>query len=456
MTFLNHWLLTILLLFPAAGSVAVLFVSSARAVRRTALGIAFGAACISLLVLILFQRKPSAYDDAPAGNVQMTCSVEILPSIHWNYRVAVDGLSLSFVVVACLIGVLACAAAPHHREQARWFFAMLLWLETAALGVFISFDLLLLWTFLALSLVPCCSLLAMDDQERRGKAIAMFLIPMLIALACLCVGTLGERLMSTRCLAGGTLDLVHLASLRCEEPSLFLLMLIGFLALLPVFPLHAGAVAIAQGCSTATMAMVAGMTSLFGGYGLLRVVVPLFPNLAAELRWLPAGLGLLMILYCSLCAVGMDDLRSATFYVTLSVSSFALIGVATLTPVGLNGSATIWLSQSLLAPCLIGLTSTATRRAKERGELQSGLIACVGLVWLGELALPGLVGQIMVLLGTCEMAASSSSMQAYLVAGIMCLGTVLIAVAGVCIVRRMLQANKSGAAGPELSLVQAV
>lgn len=454
MTFFNHWLLTILLLVPAVGGVVVLLVRSPRAVRGAAIGIALGVLSISLLVLILFQRQPGSYDYAPAGVVQMSCSAEILPAIHWSYRVAVDGMSLPFLVVASLIGVLACAATPSGRQQARWFFAMLLWLEAAALGVFVSFDLLLLWIFLAVALVPCCALIGIDGRELRGRAILIFLIPMLIALACLFVGTLGERLMSTHCLIGGTLDLVRLAAIRCAEPSLFLLLLIGFVIMLPVFPLHSWVAAVAKSSSFAATAMILGLIPLMGSYGLLRVVVPLFPSLMASMGWLPAGAGLLMVVYCALCAIGANDTRSATAHIALSIGGFALIGVATLTLVGLNAALIIFLSQSLLAPYMIALTASVTP-GTERASPYPLPIACLVLGWLAELVFPGLLGQMMVLLGTFQERSTGSTWSAYpwayAIAGMTCIGMLLVGIGGARILRRIVQPNEPRTSQSDMS-----
>lgn len=445
MIFLNHWLLTILLLIPAAGCALVLLVRPARAVRRTAIGVALVAFCIALVVLILFKRKPAPYEYAPAGAVQMACSAEILPAMRWNYRVAVDGLSLPFIIVTSLIALFACMATPHDREQARWFFAMLLCLETGALGVFVSFDLLLLLAFLSLSLIPCCALLALHGQEHRGRTIVSFLIPMLIGLACLFVATLGERLMSTHGLVGGTLDLVRLASLRCAEPSLFLLMLIGFLLLLPVFPLHSWVAGVVKYSSPATVAMLAGLIPLIGGYGLLRVVIPLFPSIAASMWWVPAGIGLMMVLYFALCAIGTDDIRSAVVHIALSMSGFALIGVATLTTIGLSGAVIVLLSQSLLVPFSAALTA-ALKRDATRNESQLRVSPRLSLVWLIELVWPGLLGQIMVILGAFQTGGSGVARSAnawYALAGLMCLGLAFIGAAAFRIFPRTAVVNDS-------------
>lgn len=442
MSFLHHWLLTILLLTPAAGGFVVLLLRSSGAARRTAIGVSVGALCLSILVLVLFQVKPGSYDYAPAGTVQMSQHFEIVPAIHCNYQVAIDGLSLPFIVVTSLIAILACVSGPREREHARWFLAMILWIETAALGIFLSFDLLLLWAFLAILPIPICALPSLGRAEHRRPLVWSFLPPMLIALACLFVGALGERLMSTHCMVGGTFDLVRLASMRCTDPALFLLLLIGFLVIVPVFPLHSWVAVLARSRFPLAISMMAMLFPLIGGYGLLRVALPLFPTVAASLWWLPASLGVLMILNFSLCAMGTEDFGSAAAYVILSMNGFALVGLATLTPIGMSGALIIFLGQSLIAPSLIELTGESIF---VRGGSSRDCTAFAAAVWLAELQVPGFLSQIMVLLGTMQMAGrdSVSHSGALAVAVMAAVGVVLIAAAGVRIVRRTLQAKVS-------------
>jgi NADH-quinone oxidoreductase subunit M len=438
MGFLDHWLLTILLLLPAAGGVAILFIRSPLVRCRTALGLALGTFCASLLVLILFHRQPGPYEYAPGGIVQMVCQAEIIPALHVNYRVAVDGLSLPFVLLTTLVGVLACGASWNDSDRSRIYYAMIFWLESATLGVFLSFDLLLLWVFLAISLIPCCALILLGVRQRRGRAVIAFLTPMLIGTACLFVAVLGERLMSTRCFTGGTLDLLRLSSRPCADRTLFLLMLIGFAARHPVFPVHSWLAVVAAECPPAVMAMLIGLVPLTGGYGLLRVVMPLFPAVAGSLWWMLAGVGIITVLYGALNSIGQTNLRSALVHVIVAMSGFACIGIAVLTPAGVNASAMILLSQALVGPFILILASDDFRR--------EGLWAApLAFGWIAELILPGLLGQLMVVLGAFQTHAASPLAIDLLIAA-MCVGILLIGTAGTLNLRRLISPGESASA----------
>ena len=410
-----------------------MFLRSAAAVRRTTLGIALGSLAVVILIMVTFHRLPNRYAYAPAGTVQMVCETPILPSLHVSYRVAIDGLSLPMILITTLLAVLACGLSWNEQERPPLYFAMILWLECATLGIFLSFDLCLLWIFLTLSLIPCCALILLGNGQRRGKAVIAFLSPMLIGAACLFVAVLGERLMSTRCFVGGTLDMVRLSSAPCGERPLFLLVLIAFVVRVGLFPFHSWIASVSESAPPAVIAMLVGLVPLTGGYGLLRLAIPLFPTVAAASWWLLAGWGILTILYGGLNAVGQTDLRRSVVHLSVAMSGFACIGITLATPLAANGAAMILLSQALIAPCMLVLLAQNARR-------ESLWITGLAVGWIAELAIPGFLGQLIVVLAVLgSHAHAPAAMDALLAA--MFAGMILIGTAGVACMRRMPPSN---------------
>jgi NADH-quinone oxidoreductase subunit M len=191
--------------------------------------------------------------------------------------------------------------------------------------------------------------------------------------------------------------------------------------------------------------MMVGLIELTGGYGLLRVVIPLFPGPAASLWWVLAAVGGMTVLYCASNAIGQDDLHLASVQAAIAMIGFVCIGIAVLTPAGVNGASIILLSQGLIAPFMIAIAAVAAR-ALQRGELlPRAVVVCLTIGWLAELVMPGLFGQFMVLLGAfqahqsgsvlSDQAASLGAIDALIAATVA--GIVLIGIAGARIVRRI-------------------
>ncbi|HEY2585821.1 MAG TPA: proton-conducting transporter membrane subunit [Tepidisphaeraceae bacterium] len=457
MRFLNDWLLTILLLVPAIGGAAVLWVRPVRAARRTAIGIALATFCLSLLILIPFRRQQGmAYDDAPLGTVQMVRSLEILPAMHAGYRVAMDGLSLPFVVLTTFLCAVLVVLPPVDERRPRVQLAMFLWLELATLGVFLAFDFLLLWAFLAFMVLPCSGLIWLSAGGGRARATMAFLVPMLVALACLLVAVMGERLMSTHCLTGGTLDLVRLAACPAGwgMQTLFALALISFLLRLPVVPFHSWLTAIAAETSPAVAGAIGALLPLTGGYGLFRVVLPLFPAAAASLWWVMAGLGLLTVFYHALAAIGQPGLRRAVVHLSITMSGFVLIGAATYTPAGANGAVFTLLAGSLISAFLLLLAGGTGAAGESELSPQSGTAWGASLMagMLTLLAVSGFLGPVVVLFGAFQ-AAQRDSMLLRLraaspgwliaLAGGIAIGSLLFGLAGVQVMRSITGTDRS-------------
>jgi NADH-quinone oxidoreductase subunit M len=251
---------------------------------------------------------------------------------------------------------------------------------------------------------------------------------MLIGAACLFVAALGERLISTRCFVGGTLDIVRLSSAPCGERTLFLLVLIGFVVRIPLFPFHSWIIAISENASPAVMTLLIGLVPLTGGYGLLRVATPLFPAVAAGWWWILAGLGIVTILYSALNAIGETNLRRATAHLLVAMTGFACLGIALPTTVGANGAVMILLSQALIAPFMLSLLGNHLRHDR---LWTAGMV--VG--WLAELSVPGFLGQIMVTLSAFQTHSVSPIAIDLVLVGI-CLGIALVGTAAVLCMRR--------------------
>jgi formate hydrogenlyase subunit 3/multisubunit Na+/H+ antiporter MnhD subunit len=170
------------------------------------------------------------------------------------------------------------------------------------------------------------------------------------------------------------------------------------------------------------------------------VVVPLFPSASASLWWVVAGLGLLNVFYHSLAAIGQPGLRRAIVHLAGAMCGFVLVGVATLTPAGMNAAAFTLLAASVVTALLLLLADRppdpgAANATSPAGSAWAATFA-VGLLALG--VVPGLLGQAGVLFGACKAASRGSALirsQAatsgllFTVAGGICLGICLFGVA---------------------------
>jgi NADH-quinone oxidoreductase subunit M len=417
MDFLRHYLLTILLLLPAAGAIAVLFVRGNAAIRWTALGIALGTFVASLLLLLAFDWHAGdryAYAD-DGGVVQLVQRVDWIPALHVQYLVGVDGLGVPLVILTTLISVLACIASWNAGISSRYF-ALLLLLETSILGVFVSLDFFLFFLFFELMLLPIFLL----GGFRRAEASGKFLLYSLVGSICLLIVLIQVYLISRVMPGGATLDLVKLAGpefagvLRGESPALarglFFLALAGFLVKLPAFPLHGWLGDLLADAPTPLAMMIAGLVLPAGGYGVLRIAYPIFPEVARSHWMIVASWGALSIVYGSLCAMAQKDFRRMIAFSLMSLMGFVLLGAAMMNEAGLNGAVFMLLAVGIVGAAMIFIAGVIFERTRHGvmsrlGGLAARMPVGFGLSIVGffaALGLPGLCGfvaEMMVILG---------------------------------------------------------
>src|SRR5918998_2745794 len=172
---LRH-LLTILILLPVAGAlIAVGYGMAARRSETAAKWIAliFSTATFALSLLLL---TGGGYGDSAAFRFEQ--NLPWIGSINARYHVGVDGMSLWLVLLTTLlvpISIVSSWTAVERRELA--FYAAVLLLESAMIGVFVSLDLLLFFLFFEASLVPMFFLIGVwGSGERRLYAAIKFYI----------------------------------------------------------------------------------------------------------------------------------------------------------------------------------------------------------------------------------------------------------------------------------------
>jgi NAD(P)H-quinone oxidoreductase subunit 4 len=353
------------------------------------------------------------------SSLQLVERYSWIPQIGLNWSMGVDGLSMPLVVLTGFVTTLAIFAGWETSKKPRLFFALMLVMYSAQIGVFLTQDMLLFFLLWEIELVPVYLLIAIWGGPKRMYAATKFIIytalsSIFILVAALALAFSGNQL---------TFDITELGMKDYPlglEIAAYLGFLIAFGVKLPIFPFHTW-LPDAHGEAPAPGSMVlAGVLLKMGGYALIRMNAEMLPHAHVYFAPMLAILGVVNIVYGALAAFSQDNLKRRLAYSSISHMGFVLIGIASFTALGINGAVLQMISHGLIAAALFFLAGvtydrTHTLSMDKMGGIARSMPTTFALFTVGSmasLALPGMsgfVGEITIFLGLTTSTAYSDS-----------------------------------------------
>ena len=383
--------LTTIIFLPVVGAIIIAFFAGGRPKLIRYLAAIFTLIPLILAVVLFFNF------DKTVGGFQFVEKLAWISPLNAFYHLGVDGLSLPLVVLTAFLGFLVVLISWKIDLRVREYFVWLLLLETSILGVFCSLDLLLFFIFWEIEIIPMYFLISIWGSGRKEYSATKYVIYTLLGSALMLAGILSiyfttGSLSMVDLTQGG---LVMVQSIMPAAPIFFLL-LAGFAIKLPVVPLHTWLPDAHTDAPTAGSVMLAGALIKMGGYGIIRICVSIFPQVARDYApWLVA-LAVISVLYGAALTLRQTDLKRMIAYSSVSHMGFVLLGVFALGQVSLTGAALQMVSHGLLTGLMFAMAGLIIHNVKERDLRKLGglarqmpVIAVVfSIAALGSLGLP--------------------------------------------------------------------
>ena len=396
-------MLTLLLACPFVGMLLVLVLprTAVKPIRAVALLSTGAALVVTLKILAAFQPG--------SPGVQFQERLAWIPQLNVFYHLGVDGISLPMVVLTSLLGFLACVGSFSITERHKEYFALYLLLEIGMLGTFLALDLFLFYVFWEVVLVPMYFLIGIWGGGRREYSAFKFFVYTLAGSLAMLLAILALYLRAH------TFDMLELAGLGHTfelgfQRLLFVAFFLGFAVKVPVFPFHTWLPDAHVDAPTPGSVLLAGVLLKMGGYGFFRIAYPFFPEGAASFGWAMALLGLINIVYGAFVAMAQTDFKRLVAYSSVSHMGFVLLGLASLTPEGLQGAMFQMFSHGLITGGMFLLVGVLYDRSHTREldafgglgarvPLYAGFLTFFSLASLGLPGLSGFVAEFLALVG---------------------------------------------------------
>ncbi|HYG73279.1 MAG TPA: NADH-quinone oxidoreductase subunit M [Actinomycetota bacterium] len=435
--------ITIATFLPLVGALVIALVPSRndRAVR--ALAIVFTAAALVVAIAIA-----ADFDYGAGTGLQFELDARWIPAISARYHVGIDGISLPLYVLTFALSFL-CAIYSWRfipsPGKTKGFLALMLLLETGMAGTFIAFDLILFFVFWELVLVPMYFLIGIWGSANREYAAIKFFLYTLFGSVFMLLGFLG---MFFRSNVGGehTFDIIALQEFAQTggfsngfQLVVFGAVALGFAVKVPMWPFHTWLPDAHTEAPTIGSVLLAGIMLKMGTYGFLRIALPLLPYGAEKYAPYIGALSAIAIVYAALACLAQRDLKRLIAFSSVGHMGFVMLGIATLTPIGINAAIFGMIAHGVVTGMLFFCVGSLYDRyhTREMAEIGGGVMqklpylgGVFAFVAIASLGLPGLAGfwgEVMALLASFSPASSQNLtlFRVFMVAG--GIGTILTA-----------------------------
>jgi NADH-quinone oxidoreductase subunit M len=331
---------------------------NASAARKVALTTAMAGLLVALVGFFNFEK----------GEILTVADAEWVPSLGLKYYLAVDGISMTLVLLTGLAAVGGILFSWNIEHRAKEFFAFYLALIGGVYGVFLSFDLFLLFVFYEIAIVPKYFLIAIWGSTRKEYGAMKLALFSFIGSAMVLIGLIAAYVVS----GGHTMNVMELAQFPFPKDFqmwAFPLVFVGFAILAGLWPFHTWAPTGHVAAPTAASMLLAGVVMKLGAYGCLRVAMTLFPEgLEAWKMWI-AVLATISIVYGALVALVQKDFKFVIGYSSVSHMGFVMLGLVTLNTIGLSGAVLQMFSHGIIAGLLFAVVGRMVYERTHTREL---------------------------------------------------------------------------------------
>ena len=324
--------LTVLTAIPVAGALLVLLAGAKPAAAR---GMAFITTLVSLgVTLLLWHGFRPAW-----GGLQFEERRPWIPSLGVEYHVGIDGLGLLMLLLSAVVVLISIAASAKVRQQPRLYFALVLLLEAGLFGTFTALNFIHWFFYWELSLIPAFFLVRLWGGPGRAQAATQFFLYTMVGSVALLLAFLAIFL------ATGHFDFIDLAQMVANGQPIaglarnmgglhgaiawwiFWGVFLGFAVKVPIVPFHTWLPSTYAEAPSGVTILLTGAMSKMGLYGLLRILLPLFPGQMRQVLTPLLWLAVASIAFSSFAAWAQDDLKRIFAYSSINHLGYCVLGI---------------------------------------------------------------------------------------------------------------------------------
>jgi NADH-quinone oxidoreductase subunit M len=312
------YLLSVLIWLPIIGGFVVLFLGNRIGLAKwLSLAVSALALLLSVPLWTMFKLGTAA--------MQFVERAPWISTIHSEYYIGVDGISMPLILLTTFTTVLIVIASwTNVEKRVAQYFAAFLILEGLMIGVFAALDGTLFYVFWEAMLIPMFIIIGVWGGPRRVYATIKFFLYTFIGSLLMLVALIYLYLKA------GSYELAvfqRMPLTLTEQSFIFLAFLAAFAVKVPMWPVHTWLPDAHVEAPTGGSVVLAAIMLKMGGYGFLRFSLPIAPDASRQLDWLIIGLSLIAVLYIGFVALAQRDMKKLIAYSSIAHMGFVTLGM---------------------------------------------------------------------------------------------------------------------------------
>jgi len=392
-------ILSLLLILPLAGAIICILTSRNQGIAKY-IAIGFSGITLALSLFVLYDLSSANYV-FNGGYTWVDTDV-----LRISFAVGIDGMGMLMIVLTAVLVFLVAIFSKSEKERPSTFFALILAMQVGLMGVYMAADYFLFYIFWEVTLIPMFFLISSWGGPRRHYAAIKFFIYTHVASLVMLIGIF-MLAMEASAITGGPIDFsfeaVKLASASFGatfQLVVFGMLFFGFAVKMPLVPFHTWLPDAHVEAPTAGSVLLAGVMLKMGSYGIIRVCLEVLPSGALQWQNAMIVLALIAILYGAYACIAQKDLKKMVAFSSISHMGMVLLGIATLTGIGIQFAIFQMFAHGLITAVLFMVCGIVGHNAGTREiPLLGGLAGKMPIFaafmmfgFLASLGLPGLVG----------------------------------------------------------------
>jgi NADH-quinone oxidoreductase subunit M len=339
-------ILSILTFLPLFGALFILFfVNSKLSLKLTALWTSFTTFLVSLLVYHNFDSLIASY--------QFEEKISWIQDMGMSYHLGLDGISLFFVLLTTfLIPICLLASWSSVEKRLKEYVIAFLLLESLVIGSFVALDLVLFFLFFEMMLIPMFLIIGIWGGDNRIYAAFKFFLYTLAGSVffLLAIIYLSYNLQTT--------DIPELVARRAEiggldiQKYLWIAIALSFAVKIPMWPVHTWLPDAHVQAPTAGSVILAGILLKLGGYGFLRILLPMMPEASHYFAPFMFAFSIIAIIYASLVALAQEDMKKLIAYSSVAHMGYVTLGIFAFNQEAIQGAMVQMISHGLVSGAL--------------------------------------------------------------------------------------------------------